>query len=81
MFVTSEHPGAFNRTALIYRAFNLVMKVRNRLIHPPFVMYYLNFLLPEAQDRLEAAGFEVAVEPLAVSGPFARLRLVTATKR
>lgn len=80
VFVTSEHPGAFNGTALVYRAFNLVMKVRNRLIHPPFVMYYLNFLLPEAQERLEEAGFTVQVEPLGVSGPFSRLRLVTATK-
>ncbi|MCB9673963.1 MAG: class I SAM-dependent methyltransferase [Alphaproteobacteria bacterium] len=81
VFVTSEHPGPFNRTAFVYRVFNWVMKVRNRLLQPPFVMYYLNFLLPEAQQRLEAAGFEVEVRPLSADGPFSRARLVIATKR
>jgi ubiquinone/menaquinone biosynthesis C-methylase UbiE len=80
VFVTSEHPSGFNRTVWIYRAFNFVMKVRNRLLKPPFVMYYLNFLLPEARERLEAVGFSVAVEPLEAEGPFSRMRLVTATK-
>ncbi len=80
VFVTSEHPDTFDRTALIYKAFNAVMKVRNRLLEPKFVMYYLNFLLPEARERLEAAGFEVTVEPLDAEGPFSRLKLVTARK-
>ncbi|MEZ4318520.1 MAG: class I SAM-dependent methyltransferase [Myxococcota bacterium] len=80
VFVTSEQPGLFHRTALVYRVFNLVMKVRNRFLKPPFVMYYLNFLLPEAARRLEDAGFRVEVRPLAAEGPFTRARLVVATR-
>jgi ubiquinone/menaquinone biosynthesis C-methylase UbiE len=80
VFVTSEHPDPGNPTAWLYRAFNAVMKVRNRLLEPKFVMYYLNFLLPEAQERLEAAGFEVHIQPLEVDGAFRRLKLVTAVR-
>lgn len=69
VFVTSELPKRPTRTVLAYRAFNLVMRVRNRLLRPRFVMYYLNFLWPEARDRLERAGFRVIRERIA-NGPF-----------
>lgn len=78
--VTSEQPAWTSVTAWAYRVFNLVMRVRNRLRRPPFVMYYLNFLLPEAADRLRDAGFHVEVQPLGVKGPYGRARLVIATK-
>lgn len=80
VFVTSRRPQGFNPTVLLYQIFNGVMRVRNRLISPKFVMYYLNFMLPEATERLEAAGFEVRTQPLAADGPFARAVLVEAIK-
>lgn len=79
VFVTSDRPPRWDRTALVYRAFNGVMKVRNRLRRPPFVMYYLNFLLPDATRRLEAAGFEVSATPLQ-GGPFRRAFIVEARR-
>lgn len=77
VFVTSTVPGWSNRTALVYRAFNAVMKVRNRLVQPKFVMYYLNFLLPEVESRLERAGFRVVVHPVE-GGPYDRAFIVEA---
>lgn len=79
VFVTSTRPPFWNPTALAYRGFNLVMKVRNRLLRPRFIMYYLNFLLPEVQGRLEDAGFTVHVFPV-VGGPFERAFIVEAHK-
>jgi len=80
VFVTSESPPWFHPTALVYRVFNGVMRIRNQVVDPPFIMYYLNFLLPEAQQRLEEAGFGVQVFPLEAEGPFRRMKRVVATK-
>jgi hypothetical protein len=34
------------------------------LLRPPFVMYYLTFLLPEAKELLSRHGFSVEVKQL-----------------
>ena len=58
------------------------MHVRNRLVSPPFVMYYLTFLLPGVQRTLEQAGLEVQIRRLdALTGRWGDLRLVTATRQ
>jgi hypothetical protein len=44
-------------------------------------MYYLTFLLPEVQQLLESAGFDVAVDGAGIEWPWKGLKLVTATKR
>ncbi|WP_329332203.1 class I SAM-dependent methyltransferase [Streptomyces sp. NBC_00663] len=44
--------------------FDLVMRVRNAVWRPPFVMYYRAFRLGEVCRELEAAGFRVALEAL-----------------
>jgi hypothetical protein len=62
------------------RAFNAAMRVRNALWSPPFVMYYLTFLLPEAKSLLEREGFAVRVIEELFAEPFARYRLVDARK-
>lgn len=80
VFVTAQRPSALNSRAIVYRTFNAVMKVRNRLLQPKFVMYYLNFLLPECQQRCEAAGFTVTVHAVHAPGPFSRMRIVEAVK-
>jgi hypothetical protein len=40
------------------------MRVRNALLRPPFVMYYLTFLVPEVQSILARHGFSVEVKEL-----------------
>ena len=57
------------------------MRVRNALLAPPFIMYYLTFLWPKVRGRLLAAGFsEVEVVRGAFPEPFGRVLLVSATK-
>lgn len=78
-FVTGYMPRMLSRHYLFARAFNGAMRVRNLLFRPPFIMYYLTFLLPQAQTLLEKQGFTVEVrEPF--SGRLEPLKLVIGTK-
>ena len=53
LFATGEMPETTPPGYWLSRAFNAAMRVRNALWSPPFVMYYLTFLLPEARELLE----------------------------
>jgi hypothetical protein len=53
-----------SRRHIVARAFNGVMRVRNAVRRPEFIMYYLTFLLPRARTLLERAGFDVRVHEL-----------------
>lgn len=78
--VTGERP-AFHRPELwIARGFNAAMRVRNALIKPEFIMYYLTFLLPGARWLLQAQGLDVEVISGAFDKPFARAKIIIATK-
>lgn len=79
-FVTADMPPWWSTRALLSRGFNAAMVVRNVLWRPPFIMYYLTFLLPEVQRLLERTGFNVTVHADAFSGPLAPLQVVVATK-
>ena len=68
IFVTAEPPPFFSRRHVVARAFNATLRVRNLVKSPPFVMYYLTFLLPRARALLKDAGFEVRVHPVALAG-------------
>ena len=46
------------------------------LLPPPFVMFYLTFLLPEAGELLRRCGLEVEVRDLGLAGECAPFRLV-----
>ncbi len=61
VFVTSRMPSMWSSSYWVSRGFNAAMHVRNALWSPPFVMYYLTFLLPKATEYLEDAGFEVRI--------------------
>lgn len=78
VFVTSEMPPRASPELWMARGFNAVMRVRNAIIKPEFIMYYLTFLLPGVKWLLESKGFEVKVES-PFEGMFSRARLVTAT--
>lgn len=80
VFVTAHRPPPWSAHYWLARGFNAAMHVRNLLVAPPFVMYYLTFLLPEARALLEREGLAVEVRPLAASGPLAPLRLVSAQR-
>jgi ubiquinone/menaquinone biosynthesis C-methylase UbiE len=82
VFLTSHMPPLSSARYWLGRGFNAVMHLRNLLLSPPFVMYYLTFLLPDVQRLLEQVGLEVQIRRLdQLAGPWADLRLVTATRR
>ena len=83
VFVTGEEPSALRPGYWVARAFNAAMRVRNALWEPPFVMYYLTFLLPRARALLEAQGFTVDVRQGTLPEPYERhgYRVVVATRR
>ena len=81
VFVTAYMPPPWSLRYWLARAFNGAMRVRNFLISPPFIMYYLTFLLPEAQKILEAHGFEVEIREMDLARPWSTLRLIVATRR
>jgi ubiquinone/menaquinone biosynthesis C-methylase UbiE len=64
--------------------FDLVMRVRNAVWRPPFVMYYRTCPLHAVRDELTAAGFTVTAVPLPAMGRrqdgSPRYRLVLARK-
>lgn len=88
VFVTSTLPPVLSMRWVLSRGFNAVMRVRNAFWRPKFIMYYLTFLLPEVQRKLERAGFDVEIHsglPSRVvdeTGAIAsQLRIVVATRR
>jgi ubiquinone/menaquinone biosynthesis C-methylase UbiE len=81
VFVTAEMPRITSPELWMARGFNAVMRVRNAVIKPEFIMYYLTFLWPGVKWLLESKGFDVRVERDVFEKPFGRALLVTATKR
>ncbi|MCA9205120.1 MAG: methyltransferase domain-containing protein [Planctomycetales bacterium] len=81
VFVTSTMPSRLSFVYWAARSFNFIMHVRNLLIRPPFIMYYLTFLLPECDELLTKSGFDVKINNRLWHGPLSPLQLVIATKR
>jgi len=79
-FVTAPEPRKLHPGYAVAKAFNAAMRVRNALRSPPFVMYYLTFLLPRATALLQAQGFEVQAHTGLAPAPFSRLAWVVATR-
>jgi ubiquinone/menaquinone biosynthesis C-methylase UbiE len=80
-FVSGYMPPLWSPRFWLARGFNAAMRVRNVLIKPPFIMYYLTFMLPRAAQLLERAGFDVKIDNDCFTGRLAPLKLVIATKR
>ena len=81
VFVTSYMPRLWSPTYWLARGFNAAMHVRNFLKSPPFIMFYLTFLVPEAKKLLEANGFDVEVTNVQFGRPWRGLVLVNATRK
>ncbi len=79
VFVTSVLPPRRSWEYWRARAFNAGMWIRNMLWSPPFIMYYLTFLLPGVQSLLERHGFSLEVRERLFAEPHNRSRLVIAT--
>jgi ubiquinone/menaquinone biosynthesis C-methylase UbiE len=80
VFVTSYLPPWWSRRWVLSRLFNAAMHFRNALLAPPFIMYYLTFLLPEVESLLRRHVLEVEMRDCGAGKPWEDLRLVVATK-
>jgi ubiquinone/menaquinone biosynthesis C-methylase UbiE len=81
VFVTSYPPPVCSARSVFARLFNAAMHVRNVLFAPPFIMYYLTFLLPEVERQLRRHAFDVEVRDPGLGKPWTGVRLVIATKQ
>jgi ubiquinone/menaquinone biosynthesis C-methylase UbiE len=63
VFYSAYRPPLLSFRGLALRTFNAAMKLRNILLHPPFIMYYLTFSLPEITTDLKTANFAVEIHP------------------
>lgn len=80
VFATGEMPPQSSPWRWGARAFNGVMRVRNALVKPPFVMYYLTFLWPAVRELLEAEGFRAQAHRGSCPPPYERVILISATR-
>ena len=80
VFATGPRPGAREPWFWVAHGFNAVMRVRNALLRPPFIMYYLTFTWPEVQPLLERHGFSVIARTNVCPAPYERAVIVVATK-
>jgi len=81
VFATGRRPPPTSPWLWAAHGFNAVMRVRNAVRSPEFVMYYLTFLWPEVAPLLERHGFAVEAAEGTCARPFQRTVIVVATKR
>ena len=79
VFATSEMPPWTSRRYWLSRGFNAAMHLRNSVLRPPFVMFYLTLLIPEAVQLFEHGGFHVEVIRDVFPPPFHQACLIKAT--
>ena len=68
--MTTPMPALWSARYWCARGFNGVMHIRNRLLSPSFMMYYLTFPLPELVALLDKHGFPVDVRHAVFAGRF-----------
>jgi SAM-dependent methyltransferase len=79
-FVTFPMPRPFSLPWFLGHGYNAVAHLRNLLVRPPFVMFYLTFTLEAAERLLTEAGFEVEVERGRFPAPYQGAALVLARR-
>lgn len=82
VFVTGEMPSKLGATYWLARSFNAAMRIRNALIRPQFVMYYLTFMWPDVSVLLQDNGFTYRViDMFEEHAKLKHLKLIVAEKR
>lgn len=78
--VSSPHPRPWQPSWWLSRTFNGAMHVRNLVIQPPFIMFYLQFTLERAIPALRAAGFDVHLHAEVFGARWPRLCVLEARR-
>ncbi|MFI6010017.1 class I SAM-dependent methyltransferase [Streptomyces sp. NPDC051243] len=85
VFPVVAPPGPMSPVYWMLLGFDAVMRVRNALWRPPFVMYYRAFRLGEVRSELARGGFQVELQALPEFGRrrdgSPRVRMVVARRR
>jgi ubiquinone/menaquinone biosynthesis C-methylase UbiE len=81
VFATGHRPRARDAWFWMAHGFNAVMRVRNALLKPTFIMYYLTFLWPEVRPLLERHGLRVVAHENVCPPPYEKVVIVTAERR
>ncbi len=80
VFATGRPPKASDPWFWMAHGFNAVMRVRNAVLKPAFIMYYLTFLWPNVAALLTRHGFEVSAHEGLCPAPYERVLIVSARK-
>jgi ubiquinone/menaquinone biosynthesis C-methylase UbiE len=80
VFATGRPPSLRDPWFWMAHGFNAVMRVRNTVWRPEFIMYYLTFLWPKVRGLLERQGLRVTLHEGRCPPPYERVLLVSAEK-
>lgn len=80
VFATGTRPSPISPWFWAAHGFNAVMRVRNAVRRPAFVMYYLTFLWPDVRPLLERHGLSCEAVTGMCPSPYEKVLLVAATK-
>lgn len=80
VFATGRRPSFASPWFWMAHGFNAVMRVRNALLKPEFIMYYLTFLWPDVRPLLERHGFVVEAHEGLCPAPYQGVVIVSASK-
>jgi SAM-dependent methyltransferase len=80
VFATGRPPRATTAGFWMAHGFNAAMRVRNAILRPPFIMYYLTFLWPEVRSLLLRHGLAVDAHEGLCAAPYDRVVIVSARK-
>jgi ubiquinone/menaquinone biosynthesis C-methylase UbiE len=80
VFVTHRRPPPTSLAFWLSHGFNAAMRVRNALIKPEFIMYYLTFLWPEVESLLIRHGFAARAYEDRCPPAFSNAIVIVATK-
>ena len=81
VFATTARPRPSSPWFWLAHGFNAVMRVRNAVLAPPFIMYYLTFLWPEVRPLLERHDLIAEAFEGRCPAPYDRAVIVVARRR
>ena len=80
VFATSRKPPPTSAWWWVAHGFNAAMRVRNAVLRPPFIMYYLTFLWPEVRGLMERHALRVEALEGRCPAPYEGVVIVVARK-
>ncbi|MEL6344133.1 MAG: class I SAM-dependent methyltransferase [Myxococcota bacterium] len=80
VFVTTRHPTPDQLVWWLAHGFNAAIRLRNLVLKPEFIMYYLTFTWPQIAGKLREHGLTPEIREGAFEGKYRKALVVVATK-